>query len=74
MTTLEGHTDSIIDVEFSPDGKELVTGGFDGRARLWRVYTGTQLVDMARHTVPRELTPAERERFGLTQEQKAAVQ
>jgi len=67
VTTLEGHTDSIIDVEFSPDGRELVTGGFDGRARLWRVYTGTQLVDMARTTVPRELTDAERERFGLTQ-------
>ncbi|HKY95796.1 MAG TPA: hypothetical protein VJL84_10850, partial [Kiloniellales bacterium] len=75
VTTLEGHTDSIIDVEFSPDGRELVTGGFDGRARLWRVYTGTQLVDMARRTVPRQLTDAERERFGLAPpEEKAAAQ
>src|SRR5690606_4863605 len=74
VTTLEGHTDAIIDVEFSPDGRELVTGGFDGRARVWRVYTGTQLVDMARRTVPRELTAAERERFGLMPAEGAAAE
>ena len=72
VTTLVGHTDSIVDVEFSPDGRELVTGGFDGRARLWRVYTGKQLVDMARTTVPRELTDAERERFGLAMPEEKA--
>ena len=67
VTTLEGHTDTIIDVEFSPDDHQLATGGFDGRIRLWRAYTGTNLVDIARRTVPRQLTPVERERFGLAE-------
>ena len=36
---LEGHTAHIYAVAFSPDGKTLVTSGFDENMRLWDVQT-----------------------------------
>ncbi|HEU5100461.1 MAG TPA: hypothetical protein VFU22_15640 [Roseiflexaceae bacterium] len=40
---LEGHRDWIRSVLFSPDGKTLATGSFDGSVRLWDVSTGELL-------------------------------
>jgi WD40 repeat protein len=34
---LTGHTDTVISVAFSPDGKTLATGSFDDSVRLWDV-------------------------------------
>lgn len=34
---LQGHKGYVTAVEFSPDGRRLVTGGVDGTARLWDV-------------------------------------
>jgi WD40 repeat protein len=33
---LQGHTDNVQSVSFSPDGKILATGSFDNTVRLWR--------------------------------------
>jgi WD40 repeat protein/energy-coupling factor transporter ATP-binding protein EcfA2 len=35
VKTLEGHTNWITDVSFSPDGKTLITAGRDGRLKIW---------------------------------------
>lgn len=40
---LEGHTFTLRDIMFSPDGKLLVTGALDGWVRLWDVQTRKQL-------------------------------
>jgi len=38
---LEGHTERILDLAFSPDGILLATGSADGTARIWDVAQGT---------------------------------
>jgi hypothetical protein len=43
VRSLEGHTSSVRCVAFSPDGKMLVSGGYDTTARLWEVSTGKPL-------------------------------
>ena len=41
LLTLEGHTDKLWDVAYSPDGKWLATAGSDNTARVWDAETGT---------------------------------
>ena len=37
---MQGHTSWVNTVSFSPDGKQLLTGGYDPTARLWASDTG----------------------------------
>ena len=46
---LEGHTDFIFAVGFSPDGSSAVTGSFDHDLRLWRVADGKEIARMTGH-------------------------
>jgi len=39
--TLEGHTDSILTTQFSPNGKHLASGGGDCTVRFWDTETQT---------------------------------
>ncbi|AMV19332.1 serine/threonine-protein kinase [Planctomyces sp. SH-PL14] len=41
---LRGATNTAYQVEFSPDGTRLATGGADGSARVWDMATGQQLL------------------------------
>lgn len=40
VTERRGHSDTVTDLEFSPDGKTLASAGADHSIRLWRVATG----------------------------------
>lgn len=39
--TLPGHTEAILHVSYSPDGKHLASGGGDATVRFWDVNTST---------------------------------
>jgi len=66
MATLAGHTGPVRGVAFSPDGTRVLTGSHDNTAGLWSVFKSAQaLIDTVRTSVPRCLTPVQREAFHL---------
>ncbi len=49
LRELEGHTEDINDLNFSPDGSRLVTVGADGTAIIWNPRTGELLHTLTGH-------------------------
>eukprot|EP00842_Homolaphlyctis_polyrhiza_P003102 jgi/Hompol1/3793/HPOL_003392-RA len=49
-SSLSGHTESILSVCFSPDGKMLATGSGDTTARIWDLNTETPRFTLTGHT------------------------
>jgi WD40 repeat protein len=47
--SLEGHTDMVNFVEYSPDGKLLITASDDNTAKIWDATTETVLVTLKGH-------------------------
>ena len=47
---LEGHTNGVRSVAFSPDGKQIVSGSYDKSVRVWDVSTGKELKVLKGHT------------------------
>jgi WD40 repeat protein/Flp pilus assembly protein TadD len=47
---VQAHTNSARAVTFSPDGRWLVSGGYDRMIRIWDAKTGKKLGDIAGHT------------------------
>jgi WD40 repeat protein len=41
---LSGHTDTVTTVGFNHDGTLALTGGYDGKVRVWNVETGSLVV------------------------------
>ena len=48
LAELKGHKSGVLDVSFSPTGKQLVTGGTDGIARVWN-FSGEQIAELKGH-------------------------
>lgn len=49
-TLLEGHTSSVRDAIFGPDGSVIATGAEDNSVRVWDAATGEQLALLSGHT------------------------
>jgi WD40 repeat protein/serine/threonine protein kinase len=50
LVTFSGHTDTVNDAAFSPDGQTVVTASVDKTARLWDVATGAEIRRFEGHT------------------------
>jgi small GTP-binding protein len=50
LRVLEGHTNAVWRVAFSPDGQWALSGSHDGSVRLWAVATGQCLRVLEGHT------------------------
>jgi WD40 repeat protein len=50
VSTLAGHTKRLCSVQFSRDGKMLVSSSFDKTVRLWDVAQGKPLKTLEGHT------------------------
>jgi WD40 repeat protein len=44
------HEDRVLSVAYSPDGKTLASGSFDGTIKLWDVATGKERATLKGHT------------------------
>jgi WD40 repeat protein len=50
LATMEGHTDIVLSVAFSPDGHTLASGSQDRTVKLWDVASGKLLRTLQGHT------------------------
>jgi WD40 repeat protein len=50
VTTIEAHDKHCIAVRFTPDGRELLTGGFGGQARIWSTADWSRAGELIGHT------------------------
>jgi WD40 repeat protein/serine/threonine protein kinase len=48
--SLQGHTDWVLAVAFSPDNRRLATGSADETVRLWDLTTGQEVLTLRRHS------------------------
>lgn len=49
LGTLEGHSQAVLGVAFSPDGRTLASSGADGEVILWDVERRSRLGTSQRH-------------------------
>lgn len=49
IETMPGHTDAVIHVSYSPDGKRLASGGGDMTVRFWNVTTSLPIFTCSGH-------------------------
>ena len=49
---LEGHTEVVSSIAYSPDEQRLATASFDKTVKVWDVTTGVELFSLKGHTEP----------------------
>ena len=47
--TLSGHTGAVKSIAFLPDGRQLISGSFDGTIRFWDCWTGKSKAKIHAH-------------------------
>jgi len=52
LQTLEGHSDAVSSVAFSPDGQKIVSGSDDKTVRVWDAATGSLQQTLEGHSDP----------------------
>ena len=50
LKTLRGHLAGVVAAAFSPDGKRIVSGSFDGTAKVWEAASGKELLALKGHS------------------------
>lgn len=50
LTLQKGHSDDVISVNWSPDGKHVATGSADKTAIIWNASTGSQVMTLVGHS------------------------
>jgi len=50
IVTLQGHTQLVWSVAFSPDGKQIVSGSGDATVKVWDAETGQESLTLKGHT------------------------
>lgn len=48
-SVLRGHQEIVVDAQFSPDGKKVVTASWDDSARVWNAETGQEIAVLQGH-------------------------
>ncbi len=52
LTTLKGHTDSVMAIAMTPDGRYAVTGSLDNTIIVWNLMTGELYRTLVGHNAP----------------------
>jgi WD40 repeat protein len=50
--TLRGHSDAVLSIAFSPDGKRVVTTSLDKTVKVWDLANGVELLSLGGHSGP----------------------
>ena len=50
LYTLNGHTNWVMSVAFSPDGTRIASASYDGMVKLWDKATGQEILTLVGHT------------------------
>lgn len=49
LLTLEGHSDAVTALEYSPDGRRVASASRDGTAKVWNADLGTEVLTFREH-------------------------
>ena len=50
LLTIKGHTEAVLSVAFSPDGKRLAMASIDEHMRIWDTSSGREVFTLKGHT------------------------